>query len=145
MKLPPTEWPAQEEDTSEIVAVSHLYAASKEKDSSVTETGVERMIKYYDDIFKLKRAVCLIVRVIKKILQPNQPIVRGRVKLEELEKAEHLIISTVQKAAFPEVIKQLTNYETSTEAMANKSAPYAEKGKLKKLHPVLISKLYFAR
>ena len=47
----------------------------------------------------------------------------------------------MQKAAFPEVIKQLTNYETSTEAMKNKSAPYAEKGKLKKLHPVLINNL----
>ena len=55
LKLPPTEWPTQaQEDTSETIAVSHLYATSKEKDSE-TETGLERMIKYYDNLFKLKR------------------------------------------------------------------------------------------
>ena len=58
---------------------------------------------------------------------------KGRVTSSELFQAERLIISTVQKEAFPELMKQLKDYKTAEEAIGNKSAPYAYKGELKKI------------
>ena len=90
------------------------------------------MIEFYDNVFNLKRAVSFVVRVVKKILQPKGAhIIKGRVTSSELFQAGHLIISTVQREAFTELMKQLKDYKTAEEASGNKSAPYAYKGELK--------------
>ena len=97
------------------------------------------MIDFYDNVFNLKRAVSFVIRMVNKILRPKGAhILKGQVTSSELFLAECLIINTVQKRAFPQLIEQLKNYATAEEAMGDKSTPYVYKGELKKLHPILV-------
>ena len=74
------------------------------------------MIEFYSSSFSLKRAVCFIIRVVKRILNPKTSIVKGRVTTDELFQAEGLIVSIIQKKSFPELIKRLKDCGTVEEA-----------------------------
>ena len=138
LKLPEDGWPkAGLEDEEKVAAtVAHLYAAPS--DVEPERSGIQCMIEYYDDIFNLKRAVSFVIRFIKAKLQPKNDVIKGRVTSAELTQAERLIISTVQKEAFPELMKQMKDYDTAEEAMGHEYAPHMGKSELKKLRPILV-------
>ena len=137
LKLPEQEWPKHLEEDEEIIAcVANLYVVQDEKMEEMG--GIHKMIDFYNSSFSLKRAVSFVIRVVKKMLKPEVLIVKGRVTTEELRQAERLIVITIQKRSFPELMKKLTNCETVEEALGSQPAPSADGGILRKLNPILV-------
>ena len=79
------------------------------KEEEKTELlGIQNMIEFYSCPFLLKRAVCFLIMLLKKILDPGKLIAKGRITKEELDKAERVIIITVQNHFFPELMQKIS-------------------------------------
>ena len=71
LKLPEEEWPQNlEEKEEQVSCVSHLYVVKEEPEKEEV-LGIQKMIDFYSSEFMLKRAVCFLIRVVKKILYPT--------------------------------------------------------------------------
>ena len=106
-------WPSQPQSLD--VSSTEILSAAVTIDISLTTTN--RLIEYYSDWYRLKRAVAIYLKFFKLLKQKSQghaKVSNTSLELSDLQKAEFSIVRFIQHQAFQDELNSLENMSNPT-------------------------------